>query len=173
MALSYFHNNSNIHYKSIGRFQKYDHGPSMNMLVYKNPKPPEYNLSNIQTKVHIIYGQNDHIVKAEVCFFHLFVWTFRHANEKYCKKCNKYHFECANEDKIVLFISYIPEYSTFNRKNQRLRCRCEQNEFVQSPGFYSRSIGSFCECGNSTSYQQTLMNIMIIQILKPSGKCKY
>lgn len=72
MASSYLHNISNIFYESIRRFQKYDHGSAMNMAMYKAPKPPEYNLSNIQTKVHIIYGQNDHVVKAEVCFFHPF-----------------------------------------------------------------------------------------------------
>lgn len=36
------------------------------MILYRNAKPPEYNLSRIQTKVHIMYGQNDYLVKAEV-----------------------------------------------------------------------------------------------------------
>lgn len=35
-------------------------------MLYGSHLPPEYNLSNIRTKVHIIYGTNDHLVKSEV-----------------------------------------------------------------------------------------------------------
>lgn len=50
-----------------GRFQKFDYGPSKNMKLYKSRKPPEYNLSNVKTKVHIIYGTNDYLVDPAVC----------------------------------------------------------------------------------------------------------
>lgn len=52
----------------LGRFQKFDYGPSKNMKLYKSRKPPEYNLSNVKTKVHIIYGTNDYLVDPAVCF---------------------------------------------------------------------------------------------------------
>lgn len=41
------------------------------MRLYKSPKPPEYNLSNVQTKVHIIFGTDDFLVRQEVSYlFH-------------------------------------------------------------------------------------------------------
>lgn len=52
---------------SVGRFQKFDYGPLKNMKLYNSTKPPEYNLSNVQTKVHIIFGTNDNLVVPEVC----------------------------------------------------------------------------------------------------------
>lgn len=51
-----------------GRFQKFDYGPSKNMKLYKSRKPPEYDLSNVQTNVHIIYGTNDYLVDPAVRF---------------------------------------------------------------------------------------------------------
>lgn len=56
-----------ILWKFTGRFHKLDHGPAKNMMLYGSHQPPDYNLSNIRTKVHIIYGTNDHLVKSEVC----------------------------------------------------------------------------------------------------------
>lgn len=56
------------HSLSVGRFQKFDYGPKKNMELYQSVKPPEYNLSNVRTKVHIIYGTNDYVVSPEVCF---------------------------------------------------------------------------------------------------------
>lgn len=53
-------------YICLGRFQKFDHGPSKNMELYGSTRPPEYNMSNIRTKIHIIYGTNDNFVQPEV-----------------------------------------------------------------------------------------------------------
>lgn len=53
-------------WKFTGRFHKLDYGVAKNMILYGSQQPPEYNLSNIRTKVHIIYGTNDYLVKAEV-----------------------------------------------------------------------------------------------------------
>lgn len=53
-------------YCSTGLFHKFDHGPLNNLKLYGSKKPPEYNLSNIQTKMHIIYGTNDYLVRQEV-----------------------------------------------------------------------------------------------------------
>lgn len=36
------------------------------MAIYGSTKPSEYNVSNIHTKYHIIYGTNDNLVKPEV-----------------------------------------------------------------------------------------------------------
>lgn len=54
-----------IHYgqcSSSGRFQKYDHGPEENLKLYGVENPPEYNLSNIRTNVHLVDGGNDYVV---------------------------------------------------------------------------------------------------------------
>lgn len=50
----------------IGRFQKFDYGPTKNTEKYGSIKPPEYNVSNISTKIHLIYGTNDNLVNPEV-----------------------------------------------------------------------------------------------------------
>ncbi|XP_031635993.1 lipase 3-like [Contarinia nasturtii] len=47
------------------RFQKYDFGHSKNVALYGMSKPPEYNLKNIKTKLHIVYGTNDKLVVSE------------------------------------------------------------------------------------------------------------
>lgn len=52
-----------------GRFQRFDYGPHKNLKLYNSTKPPEYNLTNVQTKVHILYGTNDNLVVPEVCVF--------------------------------------------------------------------------------------------------------
>lgn len=52
-----------------GRFQKYDHGLEKNRRIYDKPQPPQYNLSNIRTKLHILYGTHDLLVMEEVSSF--------------------------------------------------------------------------------------------------------
>lgn len=59
----------------IGKFQKYDHGTEENLKLYGVATPPEYNLSNIKTKVHIMYGSNDYLVPKAVRTF-VFVCIF-------------------------------------------------------------------------------------------------
>lgn len=58
-----------LHYMQIGfigRFQKFDFGPEENQRLYGSIEPPEYNYSNIQTPLHILYGTNDYLVPAAV-----------------------------------------------------------------------------------------------------------
>lgn len=38
------------------------------MKLYNSTKPPEYNLSKVETKVHILFGTNDNLVVPKVCF---------------------------------------------------------------------------------------------------------
>ncbi|XP_031637603.1 gastric triacylglycerol lipase-like [Contarinia nasturtii] len=57
-----------IHYVQIAvahRFQHYDHGIKMNLKIYGTPKPPEYNLTNVRAKVHILQGANDLLTQTE------------------------------------------------------------------------------------------------------------
>lgn len=51
------------------RFQKFDHGPKINLKKYGNINPPSYNFSNIRTRLHIIYGTHDALVLREVRLF--------------------------------------------------------------------------------------------------------
>lgn len=48
--------------KILGEFKQYDHGPKENMRIYGVEIPPAYNLSNVRTQIHIIYGGNDRII---------------------------------------------------------------------------------------------------------------
>lgn len=50
----------------LGTFQQYDHGPNENLRFYGSEVPPEYNLSNIRTKIHILYGTNDALIPSKV-----------------------------------------------------------------------------------------------------------
>lgn len=34
--------------------------------MYGSVKPPDYNLSNIRVKLHVIYGINDYVARSEV-----------------------------------------------------------------------------------------------------------
>lgn len=56
----------NILFSIEGKFQKFDHGQKKNLELYGSPKPPEYNLSNINTKIHLLYGSNDWLVLKKV-----------------------------------------------------------------------------------------------------------
>ncbi|XP_050516831.1 uncharacterized protein LOC114341129 [Diabrotica virgifera virgifera] len=50
------------HYAQIinsGQFQKYDFGLTGNMKIYKQVRPPKYNISNIALPVHFFLGTND------------------------------------------------------------------------------------------------------------------
>lgn len=49
----------------LGKFQKYDYKED-NMVMYGQPNPPEYNLSNIQVKIQAFYGSNDLVQTKEV-----------------------------------------------------------------------------------------------------------
>lgn len=51
---------------SIGEFKKFDHGPEKNKKLYGQETPPDYNLSNVRARIHLIYGVNDNGILAEV-----------------------------------------------------------------------------------------------------------
>ncbi|XP_055301156.1 lipase 3-like [Sitodiplosis mosellana] len=62
-----------IHYGQLatsGRFQKFDYGSTENLKLYGTPNPPEYNYSNIKTKIHIMYGTHDYLVMQKVRSIH-------------------------------------------------------------------------------------------------------
>lgn len=63
-----------------GKFQQYHHGTDENIRIYGQPTPPEYDLSKVQTKIHILYGTNDLISPEQVnssvlfTFISVFLW---------------------------------------------------------------------------------------------------
>lgn len=59
----FFYKNAFI---SIGKFQRYHHGIENNMRIYNSPNPPEYNLTNVRAKIHLMYGTNDWLTPSEV-----------------------------------------------------------------------------------------------------------
>lgn len=46
-------------------FQKYDYGETENLKYYGTPTPPRYDISNIETKVSMFYGENDILCSLE------------------------------------------------------------------------------------------------------------
>lgn len=42
-----------------GHFRQFDHGHAGNIIHYKRPTPPDYNLSNIKAAVGLYYAQDD------------------------------------------------------------------------------------------------------------------
>lgn len=42
-----------------GHFRRFDHGHAGNIIHYKRPTPPDYNLSNVQVPVGLYYAQDD------------------------------------------------------------------------------------------------------------------
>lgn len=48
------------------KFSQYDFTQSKNLEIYGTNKPPLYNLSNVKTKLEIIYATNDLIVRTQV-----------------------------------------------------------------------------------------------------------
>lgn len=76
LLLVFFFSSSRFHFECLdliffsfllGRFQQFDHGYSGNMKRYQSATPPKYNLSNVQTKMHVIFGSNDNLVSPKVC----------------------------------------------------------------------------------------------------------
>lgn len=41
------------------KFSKFDHGREENLKRYSAINPPEYNLSNVRTNIHLMHGTND------------------------------------------------------------------------------------------------------------------
>lgn len=53
----------------LGKFHRFDHGPDENMMLYQSPTPPLYNLSNVETKMHLMFGSHDSLVSPKVRIF--------------------------------------------------------------------------------------------------------
>lgn len=53
-------------YVLSGRFLKYDHGSKENLRLYGMETPPEYNLTNVRTKIHVMFGGNDYLIPPQV-----------------------------------------------------------------------------------------------------------
>lgn len=41
------------------RFLQFNHGKEKNILIYNQTTPPQYELSNVKTKIHFLYGTTD------------------------------------------------------------------------------------------------------------------
>jgi hypothetical protein len=49
-----------------GTFRQYDYGFILNLIKYRNTKPPEYNIAAITTSVSLLVGPNDWLATPEV-----------------------------------------------------------------------------------------------------------
>lgn len=78
------------------------------MMLYNSTKPPEYNLSNVQTKVHILFGTNDNLVVPEVCLT---------TSISMCLNDQLFKFNLNNKKKTIylLFSCSFPEYTKINK----------------------------------------------------------
>lgn len=56
----------------LGKFQKFHYNATKNMELYGSEEAPEYDLSRITAKIHILYGTNDRIASIQVSYF--FFW---------------------------------------------------------------------------------------------------
>lgn len=60
----------------LGKFQKFHYNATKNMELYGSEDAPEYDLSRITAKIHILYGTYDRIATIEVSFLLLFyTWS--------------------------------------------------------------------------------------------------
>lgn len=68
LPITILHNTDTASVKSIThfiqmghaqKFQSFDHGPKKNQLLYGNPNPPIYNLSNVRVPSYTFLGKND------------------------------------------------------------------------------------------------------------------
>lgn len=138
-------NSIKIHYIDqylTGRFHKLDHGPSKNLKLYGNRRVPDYNLTNIQTKVHILYGTNDFLVKPEVFYLMAIIFI---------------------ELQFDWFHSWfsVSELSKNHKKAWIVSCCCEPIEWIESYWFYLWSTSSYCTTDNITCYTKAHMNNFI------------
>lgn len=51
-----------------GKFQKFHYNATKNMELYGSEVAPEYDLSRVSTKIHILYGTYDKLASVEVSF---------------------------------------------------------------------------------------------------------
>lgn len=60
--------NCNYEINNLGEFIRLDHiKKRKNLELYGQSVPPRYNLSNVQTKLHFLYGTNDVVANPKVC----------------------------------------------------------------------------------------------------------
>lgn len=50
----------------LAKFLKLDYGREKNLKLYSTINPPEYNLSNVRTTIHLMHGTNDLVVMDKV-----------------------------------------------------------------------------------------------------------
>lgn len=87
-----------IHYYIPGKFQKYDHGSSENVHIYGSETPPEYDLSKITTKIHLIYGGNDWLIPPKVSNHSISIQIFRETykiNPQFQSYLTEYEIACS------------------------------------------------------------------------------
>lgn len=54
--------NQFLHFRQLlntGHFQKFDYGRIQNLMHYKRPSPPDYNLKNVKVPVAVYYAESD------------------------------------------------------------------------------------------------------------------
>lgn len=119
---------SSNRFLSLGKFQKFDYGSEQNQNIYGSVQPPEYNYSNIQTKLHIMYGTNDILVMPAVSFV-----LHPPLRSSYL------HLK-------------LSEYAATVEKSRACRGCCQQNRIVQSFGFLLRTSSAIDPKENLQSY---------------------
>lgn len=65
-----------LHYLQLlttGKFLEYDHGVEQNIRMYGQALPPEYQLSNVKTNIHLLYGTHDWLAMARVGKIHIYL----------------------------------------------------------------------------------------------------
>lgn len=56
----------NFHTSIKDKFLQFDHKKEKNILMYNQSTPPQYQLSNVKTKIHFLYGTTDYIINSQV-----------------------------------------------------------------------------------------------------------
>lgn len=136
-----------VRYSCADKFQKYDHGRVKNEQLYGSTMPPEYNLTNIRTKVHVLFGANDWLVRSAVNRIHVNSFTY-------------FVLTTINLGFVYWFwcFRFCTEYSITNGKNQA-QCHCHQwiRQF-QSRRFYLQQTIAFGATENLGSYPEIWLN---------------
>lgn len=52
-----------------GLFRKFDYKRSANLRIYGQAEPPEYDLSNVMTKLFVYYGARDFVTPSKVIVY--------------------------------------------------------------------------------------------------------
>ncbi|KAJ9598709.1 hypothetical protein L9F63_010619, partial [Diploptera punctata] len=96
-----------LHFAQVynsGEFKNFDYGPTKNMDLYKQNKPPEYELEKITTPISLYYGNGDPLISTESIELlskrlHNLVPSIQVPHAKF----NHIDFILANDGKSLLF----------------------------------------------------------------------